>query len=108
MINKFKQLKASKKEYRAYKQRVEQLPTEFEIPMKALEHYLYNYAKGEGIMKVIYSILDMFEIAVENNQNIHAVVGDDIADFADNLLREYPEETWINSQRDKLRKSMQL
>ncbi|WP_137597838.1 DUF1048 domain-containing protein [Paucilactobacillus kaifaensis] len=106
MLNKFKQLKASKKEYREYKQRVEQLPEEFKTPMKALEHYLYNYAKGDGIMKIIYSILDMFEMAVENHQGIHDVVGEDIADFADNLLREYPEETWVNSQRDKLRKSI--
>lgn len=106
MMNRFKSMRESKKEYKEYRQRVEQLPTEFKGPMKALEHYLYNYAKGDGIMKIIYSILDMFELAVQNDQTVHDVVGDDIADFADNLLREYPEETWVNSQREKLRKSI--
>ncbi|GEN94561.1 DUF1048 domain-containing protein [Pediococcus ethanolidurans] len=105
MFKYLKKLRQEKKAYRLYKIRIEALPPEYRHTMLALEKYLWNWAKGDGMMGLLYSILDMFEAAVADGEPIQAVVGDDIAAFADNLLREYPEETWMDKQRQKLRDS---
>ncbi|ENN6720299.1 DUF1048 domain-containing protein, partial [Listeria monocytogenes] len=49
---------------------------------------------------------EMFENAAADNLELKAVVGDDLAEFADNLLSEFPEETWMDKQRQKLRDSI--
>ncbi|EFS00943.1 conserved hypothetical protein, partial [Listeria seeligeri FSL S4-171] len=74
--------------------------------MKAIETYLWSFAKGAGMFYVLKNVLEMFENAAADNLELKAVVGDDLAEFADNLLLEYPEETWLDKERKKLRKSM--
>jgi len=105
MLNYFKKLRQDKKECRVYRKRIAALPPDFKQAMLALEKYLWNWAKGAGMMGLLYSILDMFEAAVADGTPLSAVIGDDIATFADNLLNEYPEETWMDKQRQKLRDS---
>ncbi|MDV7693985.1 DUF1048 domain-containing protein [Pediococcus parvulus] len=103
MFNYLKKMHQEKKKYRLYKIRIEALPPEYRHTILALEKYLWNWAKGDGMFDLLYSILDMFESAAADGIPIEAVIGDDIATFADNLLSEYPEETWMDKQRQKLR-----
>jgi DNA-binding ferritin-like protein (Dps family) len=105
MINYFKKMRAEKKAYRDYRKRVNALPPEFKQAQDALEKYLMNWAKGSGIYDILGSVLEMFEGAAADGSSVEDVVGADIADFADNLLSEYPEETWIDKKRNQLRKS---
>lgn len=46
----------------------------------------------------------MFEAAAADGLGVRDVVGTDITAFADSLIEENPEATWINSQREKLRR----
>ncbi|WP_412989389.1 DUF1048 domain-containing protein [Pediococcus siamensis] len=103
MLNYFKKMRQEKKAYRLYRKRIAALPSEYQQTMEALEKYLWNWAKGDGMMALLISILEMFEAAAADGIPVQAVVGEDIAAFADNLLREYPEETWMDKQRQKLR-----
>ncbi|KRM55208.1 hypothetical protein C5L31_000177 [Secundilactobacillus malefermentans] len=102
MFNKFKQ---QKREYRDYKARISALPNDYQATMKALEKYFWNWAKGDGMMAILISVLEMFENAVADGSPVEFVVGEDIAEFADAILADNPEETWLNKQRNQLRTS---
>lgn len=58
------------------------------------------------MFEILKNVLEMFENAAADNLELKAVVGDDLAEFADNLLSEFPEETWMDTQRKKLRDSI--
>ncbi|OAS85367.1 MULTISPECIES: DUF1048 domain-containing protein [Metabacillus] len=102
-----KKMIQEKREYRDYKKRVDNLPEEYRKAMKAIENYMWNYAKGSGMLELLKNILDMFENSASDGLSVRDVVGDDIAEFADSLLAEFPEETWMDKMRKKLRDSIE-
>ncbi|MFI8658234.1 DUF1048 domain-containing protein [Priestia megaterium] len=103
----FKKMIGEKREYRIYKERVNQLPEEYKKAMKAIESYMWNFAKGAGMLELLKNILEMFENSASDGLNVRDVVGNDIAEFADSFLAEFPEETWIDKLRNKLRDSIE-
>ncbi|GGE57218.1 DUF1048 domain-containing protein [Priestia taiwanensis] len=103
----FKKMIQEKREYRAYKKRVNELPEEHKKAMKAIENYMWNFAKGSGMLAVLKNILEMLENSVSDGLSIREVVGNDLAEFADSFLAEFPEETWIDKQRNTLRDSIE-
>ncbi|MCF6800141.1 MULTISPECIES: DUF1048 domain-containing protein [Priestia] len=103
----FKKMIGEKREYRVYKERVNQLPEEYKKAMKAIESYMWNFAKGAGMLELLKNILEMFENSASDGLNVRDVVGNDIAEFADSFLAEFPEETWIDKLRNKLRDSIE-
>lgn len=102
-----KKMIQEKQEYRAYKKRMNKLPEEYRKAMKAIENYMWNYAKGSGMLALLKNILEMFENSASDGLSVRDVVGDDIAEFADSLLAEFPEETWMDKMRKKLRDSIE-
>ena len=103
----FKKMIGEKREYRVYKERVNQLPEEYKKAMKAIESYMWNFAKGAGMLELLKNILEMFENSASDGLNVRDIVGNDIAAFADSFLAEFPEETWIDKLRNKLRGSIE-
>ncbi|MED4235852.1 DUF1048 domain-containing protein [Priestia megaterium] len=103
----FKKMIGEKREYRVYKERVNELPEEYKKAMKAIESYMWNFAKGAGMLELLKNILEMFENSASDGLNVRDVVGNDIAEFADSFLAEFPEETWIDKLRNKLRGSIE-
>ncbi|MDP9579561.1 UNVERIFIED_ORG: DNA-binding ferritin-like protein (Dps family) [Bacillus sp. 1751] len=103
----FKKMIGEKREYRVYKERVNQLPEEYKKAMKAIENYMWNFAKGAGMLELLKNILEMFENSASDGLNVRDIVGNDIAAFADSFLAEFPEETWIDKLRNKLRDSIE-
>ncbi|RDW17312.1 DUF1048 domain-containing protein [Oceanobacillus chungangensis] len=103
----FKKMMQEKREYRAYRKRVNELPEEFRIAMVSIEEYMWNFAKGSGMFALLKNILEMFESSASDGLSVRDVVGSDIAEFADSLLAEFPEETWIDKMRKKLRDSIE-
>ena len=101
-----KKMMQENREYRAYKQRVENLPEEYRKAMEAIEEYMWNFAKGAGMLEHLKNILEMFENSASEGLSVRDVVGEDIAEFADSLLAEFPEETWMDKMRKKLRDSI--
>lgn len=102
MLNYFKKMRQQKRQYRAYKRRVATLPAPFEQALTALEKYLWNWAGSDEMYTVLDNVLEMFESAAADGLTVNQVVGPDIAVFADNLLAEFPQATWVNKQRQKL------
>lgn len=102
-----KKMIQEKREYRAYKKRVNNLPEEYRKAMKAIENYMWSYAKGSGMLELLRNILEMFENSASDGLSVRDVVGDDIAEFADSILAEFPEETWMDKMRKKLRDSIE-
>lgn len=103
----FKKMIGEKREYRVYKERVNQLPEEYKKAMKAIESYMWNFAKGAGMLELLKNILEMFENSASDGLNVRDIVGNDLAAFADSFLAEFPEETWIDKLRNKLRDSIE-
>ena len=103
----FKKMIGEKREYRVYKERVNQLPDEYKKAMKAIESYMWNFAKGAGMLELLKNILEMFENSASDGLNVRDIVGNDLAAFADSFLAEFPEETWIDKLRNKLRDSIE-
>lgn len=106
MFNWYKKYRAEKRDYKLYKKRIDNLPEDYRQAMKAIETYLWSFAKGAGMFYILKNVLEMFENAAADKLELKEVVGDDLAEFADNLLLEFPEETWLDKERKKLRKSM--
>lgn len=105
MKNYIKELIESKKRYKEYKNAKEQLPTDYAKAMDALEKYMFNFAKGDGFMEVIYQVLDLL---VENSNDqvpLKQVIGEDPVAFADEIMAQYPDELWIVKMQNQLRKS---
>ncbi|RLL43955.1 DUF1048 domain-containing protein [Oceanobacillus piezotolerans] len=75
--------------------------------MEAVENYMWSYAKGSGMLELLKNILEMFEISAGDGLSVRDVVGDDIAKFADSLLEVFPEKTWMDKMRRKLRDSIE-
>lgn len=102
----FEKMFQEKREYREYKSRINVLPEEHKKAMNAIEKYMWTFAKGSSMLEYLKKILEMFEDSVKEGLSVRDVVGDDIAEFADSFLAEFPEETWIDKERKKLRNSL--
>lgn len=102
-----KKMLQEKKEYREYKGRVNALPEDYRNAMKAIETYMWSQAKGAGMLKLLENILEMFENSASDGLSVSEATGPDIAEFADSVLAEYPEETWMDKMRKKLRDSVE-
>lgn len=103
----FKKMIGEKREYRAYRNRVEALPEEYRKAMTAIEKYMWGFAKGAGMLGLLQNVLEMFENSASDGLSVKEVVGNDIAGFCDALLAEFPEETWMDKMRKKLRDSVE-
>lgn len=68
---------------------------------------MWNFAKGSGMFEILKNILEMFENSATDGLCVRKVVGDGIAEFADSLLAEFPEETWMDKMKKKLRDSIE-
>jgi DNA-binding ferritin-like protein (Dps family) len=94
-----------KKQYRQYKARKEQLPTNYRTAIDALERYLMYYgsiAKGDVLLSMLDDLAILFEQSAANGTPIRAIVGNDPVEFAEEFLRNYTQGQWINKERERL------
>ncbi|MGG3640267.1 DUF1048 domain-containing protein [Bacillus gobiensis] len=103
----FKKFLQEKREYRKFRKRINELPDEHKKAMIAIEKYMWMFAKGSGMFEYLKNILEMFEDSAKEGLSVRDIVGNDIAEFADSFLAEFPEETWIDKERKKLRNSIE-
>lgn len=103
MMNMIQKMIQEKKDYREYKDRVNQLPQDYSKVMKGIEKYMWSYAKDAKMFEHIQSVLEMFENGASEGLPISNVIGEDVVTFADNILAEIQEDTWMYDMRKKLR-----
>ena len=94
---------AGKQEWRDYVKRREALSSDYRVVMKDIETYLYNIGIMDASgMSVFYEIIDLFEEGAAAGRGVLAVTGDDVADFAYNVMMAVATKTWTGQQAGKL------
>jgi DNA-binding ferritin-like protein (Dps family) len=88
-INWIKRTAAEKREYRAMMARAKALPEDYWYVFDKIQHYMWNRAAGSGrdMLALQYDLVEMFEAGAAQGKQVLEVTGDDVAAFADELIR---------------------
>ncbi|PID04507.1 MULTISPECIES: DUF1048 domain-containing protein [unclassified Sporosarcina] len=92
-----------KREWKAMKARVKDLPSEYRNAYKAIEKYLSacgGLTDWKDISRIFGSILDLFEEGAAQGRKVTELTGENVADFCDELVKD--ANTWTNKYRTKL------
>jgi len=93
-----------KKRWWRYKARVDALPENYRTAIKAVQRYSYYFGggTGEGGMRMLEDLADLFEQAAANGTPIREIVGENPDEFAMEFFANYPKGQWIVRERDRL------
>ncbi|WP_228001896.1 DUF1048 domain-containing protein [Nocardia australiensis] len=80
-----------KREWRAHMRRVKALPPDYEIVYKEIQKYFFkvgpvDLAEGD----LLSGILDFFEEGVATRKGVLELIGNDVAAFCDDLIKDSP------------------
>jgi DNA-binding ferritin-like protein (Dps family) len=78
-----------KKQWRAHMARVKALPPDYQIVYKEIQKYLFKVGPvdlTDG--NLLSGIVDFFEEGVAANKGVLAIIGDDVAAFCDDLIKD--------------------
>jgi DNA-binding ferritin-like protein (Dps family) len=98
-----------KRRYRQYIERTKQLPDSYRTAMEALNRYLMyrgGITKGDVMVQMGVDLLELFEQSAADGTPIRAIVGEDPVEFIEEFLRNYSDGEWINTERERLVKSI--
>ena len=98
----FKDTKTSKKVWNDYVARKDALPHDYKVVMDAIQNYLFNVAMDGRVMDVMYAILGHLEEGVADGRAVLEVTGDDVADFAYNVMSAIQADTWTGRKGAEL------
>ena len=93
-----------KRRWWQYKARKERLPADYRMAIDAIERYTHYFGPGtgDGIVRMLEDLIDLFEQGAANGTPIREIVGEDPVEFAETFLRNYPEGHWITRERERL------
>ena len=96
----------SKKEYRKFSLRVRALPTDYRFVFKKIQRYMWQFSTGPGhdMMQLQNQLLCLFEKESAEGKNVLDITGNDVAAFADQLLKDV--RTYTNDWRTALNKDI--
>jgi DNA-binding ferritin-like protein (Dps family) len=91
-----------KREYREQMARVKALPADYRYVFEKIQQYMWLHSGGDGIdmLKVHYDLIELFEQGAAEGRHVLDITGEDVASFADELLRS--TSTWTQSWPEKL------
>ncbi|MHC5216654.1 DUF1048 domain-containing protein [Enterococcus sp. LJL128] len=97
-----------KAEYKEFEHRIEALPEDYRFVFKEIQKYMWEFSDftGHKMLAAMYDLLVIFEDSAENGQNVFAVTGDDVGEFASDIVREV-SNTWVDERKIKLNKKVQ-
>jgi DNA-binding ferritin-like protein (Dps family) len=93
-----------KREWRAYKARVKQLPPNYREAVDAIERYLMHFGvlEADDAISLFQDVADLFERAAADETPIREIVGDDPVEFVDALVRNYSKGGYVDRERKRL------
>ena len=91
-----------KGQWRQYKARTRQLPASYRTAVDALERYLTYFGTGAGGAALYEDLVDLFEQSAAKRTPIREIVGEDPVEFIEAFVRNYPKDTWIIRERERL------
>jgi DNA-binding ferritin-like protein (Dps family) len=78
-----------KKQWRAHLARVKALPPDYQIVYKEIQKYFFKVGPVELIDGSLLSdVLDFFEEGVAANKGVMELIGNDVAAFCDDLVKD--------------------
>lgn len=100
--------KQEKIDYKAYKKRIQALPKDYQIVFEEIEAFMWNFALGfgRGMMSVLTDILELFESGAQGGKNVFSIVGEDVSDFCDGILKEVQAQTWTGKKKEMLNQAI--
>ncbi len=101
-----KKMMEEKKEYREAMARVKALPDDYQFVFDKIQKYMWSFGAGSGydMMKVQYDLIELFEAGAADEKPVLAITGEDVASFADELLRN--ARTYTEDRREKLNREI--
>lgn len=92
-----KKMVKSKREYKEQVKRENALPADYQYVFKKIQGYIWKFTVGAGYdtMEVQQGLLELFEEGAAEGKHILEITGEDVAGFADELLknaRTYTED----------------
>ncbi|MGI5488775.1 DUF1048 domain-containing protein [Microtetraspora malaysiensis] len=78
-----------KKQWRAHMARVKALPPDYQIVYKEIQKYIFKVGPIDLLDgRLLSGILDFFEEGVAANRGILELIGNDVAAFCDDLIKD--------------------
>jgi DNA-binding ferritin-like protein (Dps family) len=78
-----------KKQWRAHMARVKALPPDYEIVYKEIQRYFFKVGPvGLTDGTLLTGLLEFFEEGAASGQGVLELIGDDVAAFADDLIKD--------------------
>jgi DNA-binding ferritin-like protein (Dps family) len=78
-----------KKQWRAHLARVKALPPDYQIVYKEMQKYLFKVGPVDLIEgNLLSGIVDFFEEGVADGKGVLELIGDDVAAFCDDLVKD--------------------
>jgi len=88
-----------KKQWRAHLARVRTLPPDYQIVYKEIQRYLFKIGPvGLDDGTLLTGIIDFFEEGVAAGRGVLELIGNDVAAFCDDLLKDSPTYADIYQQ----------
>ena len=80
-----------KKQWRAHMARVKALPPDYQIVYKEIQKYFFKVGPvGLDDGSLLSDIVDFFEQGVADGKGVLELIGNDVAVFADGLIKDSP------------------
>lgn len=104
LFNYFKQMRIDKVEYNEHMAEVKHLPHEYQVVYKEVQKFLWEFTAGDGMdmLTPMYELLAFFQEGASNHVPVLELVGEDVGEFAENMLHEIQAKTRINELKRKM------
>lgn len=100
----FKRVYTDKAEYRKQMAGLKKLPHEYQVVYKEIQNFLWEFTAGDGMdmLTPMYELLAFFEEGANNNVPVLELVGEDVGEFAENMLHDIQAKTRIDELKRKM------
>ncbi|WP_433599288.1 DUF1048 domain-containing protein [Nocardia sp. CA-135953] len=96
-----------KREWRAHMARVKALPPDYQIVYKEIQKYFFKIGPVELVDgNLLSGIVDFFEEGVAADKGVMELIGDDVAAFCDDLIKDSRTYADIYQESVAARKSV--
>ena len=92
-----------KKEWKAIEARANKLPEDYRTVYAEIKKYVWG-TSGISTIDPFKTLIDLFEESAAEGRNVLDITGDNVAAFADELVRG--EKSYFEDRREKLNKNV--
>lgn len=104
MIDYFKKMYTEKVEYKEQMVQLKKLPKEYQVVYKEIQNFLWEFTAGDGMdmLQPMYELLAFFQEGASNQVSVLELVGEDVGQFAENMLHDIQAKTRIDELKRKM------